>query len=322
MAPRNENKTVNKDLENDENSSVYWLKKIYEKFEIFEKSNKSAIEKLEQQIGSLVDEVQSVKTTVAQIQPIVNQGTASKSGVSEDNSVFETNETTRKEFFAVLNKRKHAYYKKLRSSDIALVYREFLKEAPPFIPRKFRENHIPGESDKQGERIAALEITKLQIECERLEEEVSKQETELKNLESEVGQIISKENCPEKRQQVKEIWIKKIGEEEKVSQTIWKKKKVFFENLKNADGQRGNHSNERSKSTNNFTNSRRRQNSNFELERGPGRRNWKRYDEVENWRYNGDYRNEGNQDKYVRSYNPKQFFRGRKRGNFERYSRS
>ena len=247
---------TNKECDNDDNSTVFWLKKIFEKMERWEETNNSVVQRLEQRIETLTNEVNAVKSATVEMKTIKGHTTRIKSDFTEEKGIFPKDEQARSDFFTAVNKRKLAYYKQLRSNDIATVYRGFLEQSPPFIPRKFREGQVPGESDKQKERMRKLEKTKLIKECERLEEESSKQEHELMEIQKEVTKIVSRENCPEMRQKIKELWFKKIQEEEKVSQSIWEKKKTFFENMKSLEQNENNSVNHKSKQYHNNSRSR------------------------------------------------------------------
>ena len=309
MAPKCENKATNKEkeIENEETSSVFWLKKIYEKMDQLDVNNNSALKQIEQRLDSLTNEVKAVKIAMTQMESIVKQGNSTKLKVIEENEVFPKNEGARREFFSALNKRKHTYYKKLRSTKIATVYRGFLEQTPPFIPKKFREGHMPGESEKQKERINSLEKTKLELECERLEEEISKQENDLMEIEKEVSQVISKEGSLEESQKLKETWIRKIQEEERVSENIWEKKKTYFENLKNNEMTRNNYPNRRTNQRHKATESRIQYEWNHE----------RPYNTVQ---HRPSAHSGGRNTENGRNYSARQFFRGTSRTRFGRYS--
>ena len=73
------------------------------------------------------------------------------------------------EWNSIIKKRKLAYYKKIRNEGIK-EYEKNVKESPPKISRKLKENSYPGQSENQTERMKKLEITKLELEIERLED--------------------------------------------------------------------------------------------------------------------------------------------------------
>ena len=221
-----------------ENPSVYLLKKIFEKLESIESNQSKAIKNFEKTVNELKIEMSTIKNIVhkpsAQEEREATTGNNSKPSKQETISLSDK---TRKDLEDAMNQRKHAYYKNIRSAGIATIYRGFLQSEPPFIPRKFREGHIPGESESHKLRIAVLEKTKLNLECERLEEEASKNSSILKNMEQNASKIISEIACPKKSQELKEMWIKRISEEEKISNDIWETKKTFFESLREEDTQ-------------------------------------------------------------------------------------
>ena len=74
-----------------------------------------------------------------------------------------------------------------------------------------------------------MEITKLELEVERLEEEVIKHESIISNSECEIKKLINTYDDPVERQRLIEKWTSEINIEEKKSNEIWGKKKIFFE---------------------------------------------------------------------------------------------
>ena len=133
------------------------------------------------------------------------------------------------------NNRKFAYYNQIRSNGIATIYKTFLKQETPFIPRKFREGRMPGESEEHRRRMEKMERFRMSLEIERLEDECSKQQKILDDSEKKIEEIIGQCDDPEQRQIYKELWLLTIKEEEGKSGKIWDKHRQFFENLPNND---------------------------------------------------------------------------------------
>ena len=75
-----------------------------------------------------------------------------------------------------------------------------------------------------------LEIQRLTYEIEHLEELKEKHHKGLEETDLEIKEL-AKEDDPIMRQSIKEKWYARIQEEEEKSNTIWEKKKRFFENL-------------------------------------------------------------------------------------------
>ena len=142
----------------------------------------------------------------------------------------------------ILKKRKIAYYKKIRNDGIKSIYEKYLKEEPPYIPRKFKESSIPGETEAQTARMKKLEIVKLELEIERLEEEKVKNDSIITNSECEIKKLISKDEDPENRQKLTEIWFSEIKNEESISNGIWERKAKFFSQEKEANNKTSNDS--------------------------------------------------------------------------------
>ena len=206
--------------ESEEETSVYWLRKIFEKLEAIEQQQNSCFKKMEETMDNLASEIKT-KACYSNVQQIGTDIKDYHNGnrLSKANPIINIEE--------LIKKRKHAYYNQIRSNGISAIYKEFLKLNPPFIPKKFREGHMPGESEAQKKRINTLETTRVTLECERLDEEAAKNESIVKSVENDVGEKIGKLDCPEKRQGFKEKWIKASQAEEKISDNIWQKKKVF-----------------------------------------------------------------------------------------------
>ena len=96
--------------------------------------------------------------------------------------------------------RKHAYYNQLRSGGIASIYKSFLEQQPPFIPNKFREGKIPGEPEARRDKMNKIEVMKVTMEIECLEEEFSKHQSTIEETEREVEEIIGKYDDIENKQ--------------------------------------------------------------------------------------------------------------------------
>ena len=131
----------------------------------------------------------------------------------------------------LLNRRKHAFYHKMRSSDIKNIYSEFLSKEPPFIPPKFREAMYPGITDKQKENKTKLEKMKLEIEIDNLNEQEEKNMRIIDEIDTSVKSKIAGYTDISKSQREKEKWIESVSREEKKSLEIWEKKKQFLINL-------------------------------------------------------------------------------------------
>ena len=65
-----------------------------------------------------------------------------------------------------------------------LFNQSYLKNDPPFIPKKFRERQIPGETEEQRK----LESFKLPLEIEKLDEESSKHQATIHESEKQIDE--------------------------------------------------------------------------------------------------------------------------------------
>ena len=255
MATTRRSKRDNSENLDDQNSTVYWLKKIYEKIEEIEKRQQENTELLKKQQNSLKDiavEVCNIKENMYK-GSVENKDTEQNKGKPTGaKSLFSNKHLIQQH----VQSRKFAYYNQLRSAGIASIYKSFLDKDSPFIPHKFREGRIPGESEARRERMKKLEIMKVKIEVEGLEEECSKHQAIMDEAEKQVENIIGKFDDPAYRQQLKEQWITDIKREEEKSEQVWQKKESFFKELPNNEGRQERASNSRSNQDNNWRNSR------------------------------------------------------------------
>ena len=76
----------------------------------------------------------------------------------------------------------------------------------------------------------------MNIEVERLKEQVTKYEKVLLSTAQKIEQIISKNEDKAVQEKLLDIWLKEISREEEKSNAIWQKKKEWFENLPNSTG--------------------------------------------------------------------------------------
>ena len=229
----------NKEVEED-NQIVLWLKKIHDRMEKLDRNQEEQTEILKRQQISLTEIMNDVAAVKQQMANLGDKGCAISpnketnhfSSTSPQLSLSELSIDAPK----ICHSRKLAYYNQIRSEGIAKIYKSFIEQDPPFIPRKFREGQIPGQSHEQRVRKEKLENFKMTLEIERLEEECSKQQEILDEAERKIEQIIGQHDDPSERQKFKEMWINIIKREEEKSNTIWIKRRQFFENLPNNPG--------------------------------------------------------------------------------------
>ena len=138
-----------------EDSSVTWLKKIFEV-------------------------LNNISVTQNEILQEMRKKNDSNSNQQKESACITRDKE--ENWDTLIMKRKHAYYQKLRSSDTKTIYSSFLEKQPPFILQKFRENLYPEITEKQKENKNKLEKMKLEIEIDRLNEEEEKILTLLKRL--------------------------------------------------------------------------------------------------------------------------------------------
>ena len=130
---------------------------------------------------------------------------------------------------------KFAFYNQMRSGGIAEIYKFFLNQEPVYIPKKFREGIVPGDSEARRGRMKKLEIMRVTLEIEGMEEECSKHQKIIDETEKQIDDLIGQNDDPTIRQELKQQWFAEIKREEGKSRTIWEKKRIFFENLPNND---------------------------------------------------------------------------------------
>ena len=110
------------------------------------------------------------------------------------------------------------------------IYEGNLKSDPPKIPKKFQVKGYVGISETQIKRNKKLELTKLELEIERLNEKTVKQDSILTNAECNTKKLIQQHEDPIERQKLIEKWKSDVTKEEKKSNDLWEKKKLFFQN--------------------------------------------------------------------------------------------
>ena len=130
------------------------------------------------------------------------------------------------------------YGKSIRSKGIADIYKEFLNEPTPYIPKKFRENPYPGESSNQSERRKRLEKTKLELEVERLEEDSARRNSIIDECEVKIKSIITQCESVEIRQGLFSKWIEDTERRKRECKKNWQQNKSFFERKDSDDSWR------------------------------------------------------------------------------------
>ena len=185
----------------DEDSVVYWLKKIYTKLDRLEEkqnvSNECLLAELKQQTVYLKSVSEKEVTHTGKENTQLNITNSNFNKTEGETSLYNENL-----YNTLLNKRKFAFYSK---------------------------TSIPGQTQSQNECNARLEMTKVKLEIERLVEQASKEQATLESLEKQVQELISTIKSPQESQIIKEKWIFDVKREEDVSVNIWKKKKEFLE---------------------------------------------------------------------------------------------
>ena len=217
--------------DSEQNTVVYWLKKIYEKMDSIEcklSENNEEMKAQSRRLDSVFSEMGKINDRLNKEVPDMRVG----GKILHDKNHYG-NSSVAREIRKVVNRRKLSYYNKIRTNGIAGVYKEFLKRDPPFIPNKFRERYTETETEQQKSRRQKLEIIKLEFEMERLEELAVKHDGELEEAELDVKEQLSSVDEPSERQDLKQYWYSQIKVEEERSNDIWEKKRQFFVELPN-----------------------------------------------------------------------------------------
>ena len=129
---------------------------------------------------------------------------------------------------------KIAFYNKVRAEGITRIYSSFMTGEDIYIPKTFREKDVSGESEEHKQRKKELSLMKMNIEVERLKEQVTKYEKVLLSTAQKIEQIINTNEDKAVQEKLLDIWLKEISREEETSNAIWQKKKEWFENLPNS----------------------------------------------------------------------------------------
>ena len=144
---------------------------------------------------------------------------------------YRYRKSVKKAWTSIKNMRKSAYFNSRRCSEIAVIYEKFLGQDNIFIPKKFRQQPIAGESDTQRQRRINVAITKMEAEVDNLKETACKNESIMSKCEEDIKALISKQSSDDVRQKLTELWLEEIRTEENTSNVIWEKKKRWFEDM-------------------------------------------------------------------------------------------
>ena len=123
---------------------------------------------------SMVKGIKNLDTKVSSyIEKMINEKNRS---VTLEKS-YAYRKSVAKEWYKCLNTRKMAFYNKMRCEGIAEIYSSFLERDPIFIPHKFQEKAVPGESEEQKRLKLELSKCKMTVEIERLKEQAVKHDS-------------------------------------------------------------------------------------------------------------------------------------------------
>ena len=131
----------------------------------------------------------------------------------------------------IVNHRKLTYFDMISYKHLADIYDEFLCKEVPFIPMKFRDKDIPGESQEQKDRKKQLSIEKMKLEIDRLKEQAAKKASILDKCESDIKFVIQQSPDPTVRQKLIEIWMEEIEREQNISKQRWANKESWYRSL-------------------------------------------------------------------------------------------
>lgn len=226
---------INMDSKTEEKEALYWLKRICLAVEQIQSNQETIIE-------NQIEHKRELMATLSSLESKGSSITSSSSITNHINTVpvEQLSDPNSEEWQKQLNIRKHAFYHHIRSAGISAIYDNILKQTDPVIPLKFREKPIPGQSENHTKRQKKLEIAKVKTEIERLDEQTEKQLHIMDEAETQIKTLINRHESPEVRQNLIQNWLSDIKKEEDLSNSIWEKKKTFFQNENNPDKTKSN----------------------------------------------------------------------------------
>lgn len=233
-------KETNKDLLE---AQIEWLKKLSHQMDALlsiQKDVKAILTTTEakQMPPEYCQSLESnVKQLTKEVKTYIENYVEEKNKTTLTDASFKFKKTISREWARLLNTRKIAYYNKIRSEGIASVYASFLQKDPVFIPQKFREKEFPGQSEDQTSLKLDLCKRKMDIEIQRLQEQSVKQDSILTETQRSIEILIKKNQDVKIQQTLKEHWLQATKREEEKSQSIWEKRKEWFEKLPEANAE-------------------------------------------------------------------------------------
>ena len=158
---RNQEEENKNNASDDRNTIVFWLQKVHDKMEDMEMKQQEQCKLLKNQQSS----IDKINKEVSSIKEYFNNGYS--------RSRAESLEHVRWHF--TIN---------FAPVELQLLFNQsYLKNDPPFIPKKFREGQIPGETEQQRKRKQRMETFKLTLEIEKLQEESRMQQAKIDETE-------------------------------------------------------------------------------------------------------------------------------------------
>ena len=202
-------------ITNPDNKDVsYWLERICVAVEKIQSNQETLVTQQREILSKLSPSTNNTSTPT----PTEVQSHAEKKISASDSTIWNQQLTIRK----------HAYYNMIRSNGISDIYKEGLNQPDPTIPAKFREKRFPGQSEAHKARQKKLEVVKVQVEIDRLQEQAEKQEAIIGDTESRIGDLISNYEDHDFRDELIKCWVVDINREQDLSKSIWEKRKPFF----------------------------------------------------------------------------------------------
>ncbi len=128
------------------------------------------------------------------------------------------------------NSRKMALYHMLVAKDTAEIYQELL-DAGNYMPLKFREKEVEGESENMKRQNELIEQYRLKKEVSALLEKGAKEESIVTKCDKDISDLIATESDIEIRAKLNEIWLDEVAYEEEKSRIIWGPKKERLANI-------------------------------------------------------------------------------------------
>ena len=146
-------------------------------------------------------------------------------------NAYKFRKTHKGDWCRIVNQRKLAFYEMIKAKHLSDIYKDLIEREDQYIPRKFRETEIQGESQEQKERKKQIAVERVKKEIARLQEVSTKKVSILDKCETDIKFVIQLCPDPATRQKLIELYMEEIRKEQNISEGMWNKKEDWYKKL-------------------------------------------------------------------------------------------